>query len=212
MTARILRRWGALALVVAIGAGCAGGGAASGPVTTSADSGPPVMFVTLGSSETSGDSERREAHLHDPLRTEWSQRVYRSLPLRSVHVNVARRRSTVFDGLTAQLPEAEALQPTVATVWFGTSDAFAETPPARFQDDLEKVVRRLRAAGTRVILVMGPPPADGDVDTTPYTDRVAAVAERTGVEVVDLRKVDVEGEDAQATVADAITEALGPVR
>lgn len=195
-----------LLLALAAAAGCSGGSDAAGPATTSADSGDPITFVTMGSSETSGE------RLPDPLRSAWSQLLYRSaFPRRAVYVNLASSRSSVADGLAQQLPAAIALHPTVATIWFGVSDAFAATPVDSFGADLTTMVEGLEAAGTRVIVVLGPGPPDGDVDPTAYTDRAEQVAEAADADVVDLREAEVRSVSSQQAVADAVAEVLGPI-
>lgn len=70
----------------------------------------------------------------------------------------------------------------------------------------------MSSSGARVIVILGPPPEDGDVDTAPYTAAAAEVARRARLDVVDLRTADVTGEEAQAGVAAAVAEVLGPVR
>lgn len=198
---------GLVALVFALsGVGCSAGSDAAGPATTSADSGDPITFVTLGSSETSGE------RLPDPLRSSWSQLLYRSaFPRRAVYVNLASSRSSVADGLAQQLPAAVALRPTVATIWFGVSDAFAATPVDSFGADLTTMIEGLETAGTRVIVVLGPGLPDGDVDPTAYTDRAEQVAEAAEADVVDLREAEVRSVSSQQAVADAVGEVLGPI-
>lgn len=187
--------------------GCSSGSDATrGATTTVVPAGTgPVTYVALGSTDTNGG--RDEQSLTDT----WPHLLYRThLPARAVFVNQARNRSTVADALREQVDEAVELEPTVATIWFGTSDAFDGTDPDQFGRDLSTLVDRVVGTGARVVVVLGPPPPDGDVDTAPYTAQAEAVAVAADVEVADLRQ-GTTGPDDQAAIADAISEALGPV-
>jgi len=186
--------------------GCSSGTDGAGTTTTVVARGSgPVTYVALGSTDTNGGRDGQ------PLVETWPHLLYRThLPARAVFVNQARDRSTVADALREQVDEAVELNPTVATVWFGTSDAFAGTDPEQFGDDLTTLVDRIVGTGAQVVLILGPPPPDGEVDTVPYTDQAEAVAAAAGVEVVDLRDATTAPDD-QADIADAVSAALGPI-
>lgn len=173
--------------------------------TTTTPVGPPITFVSLGSSETNGGRSAQ------PIGDTWPHLLFReAFPVRARFVNLARDRSTVAEALADQVPEAGALAPDVVTVWFGTSDAFSATPLDRFEADLAEALNRLSASGARVVVIVGPPPVDSDVETAPYTDRAIRVAEDADQATVDLRDTDV-GASSQTTVASAVAEALGPI-
>lgn len=197
---------GAGLLLLLVSVACSKGTARDPVSAATDDSGGRITYVALGSRETSGLGRRA-------VRDVWPQLLYReSLPRRAVFVNLARDQATVTRALDDQLPITRSLDPTIVTLWFGTADAFAATPPDRFAADLERLVRSVSSSGARVIVILGPPPEDGHVDTAPYTAAAAEVARRARLDVVDLRTADVTGEEAQAGVAAAVAEVLGPVR
>lgn len=197
-----------LVLAAVLLAGCSSGTSdgpgAAVPTTKAAGTGR-VALVTLGSTDTNGG--RRE----QPLVQTWPQLLYReSFPLRATLVNLARNRSRVTDALQQQVPDALALKPTVAVVWFGTSDAFAGTDPVAYRRDLTEVVDRLTGGGARVVVVLGAAPPGTDIDVARYDDESAAVAAAADVDTVDLRDTPVTPE-SQMKVADAIAQVLGPI-
>lgn len=173
----------ALIAMVALAAGCSTGGKGGVTATTAPAPTGRVMFVTMGSTDTNGGRDRGL-----PLADTWPQRLYRTtFPLRAQFVNLARDRSRIADAMVQQLNDAVSLRPTVATVWFGTSDAFAGTDPVEFGADLARLIDRLNATRAKVLVVLGAPPPDAGIDITPYNDQSAAVADAAGVVTVDLR-------------------------
>ena len=180
---------------------CASGPDTAVPAGVDQGTGEAVVYVALGGGGSTGDD----------LKGSWSQLLFRSsLPRRTIHVNLAGRGSTVCCGLADQVARAIELKVTLATVWFGDEDAELATPADRFAEDLEAGIARLRAAGTRVLVIAAPARGAGGVG--PYEQEITEVATRTGSDLVDLTEVDVTGTAAQQGIADAIAEVLGPVR
>lgn len=184
-----------------------GPGGATGPTTTlpAEESGPPVVFVSVGGDETLGFS------MADRLRERWTQLVFRDhLPRRSVHVNVASSGATVASALEVQLPLALEVAPTLVTVWLGGADAAQATRVSSYERDLEDLVRQMQGDGsTQVVVAVGPAVEDDGGSTEPYDAAAERVAGRTGAGLVDLRAVDLgAAADGQRQVAMAVADAL----
>jgi hypothetical protein len=200
-------RWcAALVVALALAPGAAGCGGeephVSSAVPPPASATDRLVFVVLGGDETD-----------DPpgggsLMRAWEQLVYAALPTSTVLVDLADRRPTARTVLRDQLPRAEALRPTVATVWLGAGDSDAGTGGAMFDTYLGEIVTGLQTAGARRVLLIGHPapaggPSPGGERYAPVLDAVAA---RTGAEVVTLPA----GRASQETVAAAVRPRLWP--
>jgi hypothetical protein len=200
----------ALALVVALTAGaCSPDEGDPGSAPPSTGVGERTVFVLLGGDETV-----------DPpgigsLTRAWEQVVFSAMPPASVLVDLADREPTAKTVIREQLPRAQALRPTVATVWLGAGDAEDDTSVGSFADSLEQIVTGLQQAGARTVLLLSargaggqeakladnaPLPAGGadpgndpSVTTTEpdgssrYDGVIDEVAARTGAKVVVLR-------------------------
>lgn len=172
-----------LVVLVLLASACASvdGESALGPtIPPSDDSGPPVVFVSVGGAETLG------ANLDDQLRQSWPQLLLGDgLPRRAVHVNLATPDATAGEALDRQVPAALEVGPTLATVWLADGDAQDGTSVAAYRRELDQVVRRLGEGGARVLVVVGPSP-EGDLALDAYNDAAAEVASAAGVELADL--------------------------
>ncbi len=196
-----------VAVSVALAAGIALPGcspskpADQGPPTTPAP--PRQVFVALGGSETLNPA--REGDLPD----DWTQLVFtQALNTSAVHVDLANGDGTVQNALDVQLPDAVALHPTIATVWAGAADVRNGTGSITFRDELSQLVARLRAAGTRRILLLSQPstmPTGGGE----YTAAVGRVARDSGATLVTLGLVPAPlGDAGQRAIAAPVIAAL----
>lgn len=140
-----------LAAVASLAAGCSNDTAESEPRPTS--TGPPQVYVAIGSDETVGTGIER------PLVEAWPRVLFRTALDRStVFVNAATDGSTVADALEEQLPVALELEPTLATVWVNRWDVMRGIPVETYERQLTNLVRALRRGGRTEVLVANVPP------------------------------------------------------
>jgi hypothetical protein len=205
----VSRRHGAAGAVVVVlatlvGACADGRDPADAPAATSDDGGSPVTFVTLGTDETEG----RGLGFPESLREAWPQVVFRTtLPQRTVFVNLADGGTTVAEAVDRQLPAAQELEPTLATVWLTSTDADAGTAPDAYEADLEQLVRGLQQRGRTRVLVA----TSTAEDPAPSLDAaVVRVVQITGADLVDLRQLALRGDQGpDARSHDALAKAFG---
>jgi lysophospholipase L1-like esterase len=141
-------------IVVALGillAGCT----AAHPSTLGAL--PPTPATKAGLYVAIGAGDSRGEGTDNPLREAWTQLFFRSLPLGYAFVNLASGGATTADALGMQLPQAEALHPTVVTVSLNVNDVLGSVPPDRYQTELTLLVHGLRSGGATVLLATTPP-------------------------------------------------------
>jgi acyl-CoA thioesterase I len=120
-----------------------------------APSGPQVVYVAVGASETAGVGSDQ------PLREAWPQVLFRTaLPPSTVFVNLGIPGATVASALRDELPQALELAPALATVWLNVNDLLSGVSPADFERDLATLVRGLRRGGGTRVLVANVPPLD----------------------------------------------------
>ena len=170
--------------------------------------GAPGIYVAVGASETIGDGTE------EPLREAWPQLVFAALPPAVDFVNLGFRGAVTSDAIRFQLPVAESLHPTVATVWLNVNDLIAGVSTTDYATSIRVVVHRLRATGARVFVANTPPldhlplylrclPADAvgcpaevprplpppallDARVDDYNRAVAEVVASEGAQLVDL--------------------------
>jgi lysophospholipase L1-like esterase len=207
--------WPALARLAAVAAlvaaGCSGGG--DEPEAVPASTGPPQVYVAIGSDETVGTGSER------PLLEAWPRVLFRTALDRStVFVNAATEGSTMAGALEEQLPVALELEPTLATVWVNRWDVVTGVPVETYERQLTELVRALRRGGRTEVLVANVPPLptgsgasvalgrspdeDDDLDfaevpaataeelaarISAYNDAIARVAASEGATLVDLQ-------------------------
>ena len=176
--------------------------------------GHPDVYVALGTSETAG------VGLDDALRLRfaWPQLFFNeALSRASTYYNFAIPGITTTDALQRELPQALAVHPTVATVFFTIDDLVAGVSPAEYAANLDTMVHSLRKAGAAVLVaaaphidglpaynacsgtpgsttkcplgpgVVLPPPATADAAIDVYDAAVQSVAARESAIIVDLR-------------------------
>ncbi len=107
---------------------------------------PSLRVVFLGDSTVTSPGV-------SPLDAAWPRQVARHLAVRHhvVLLSVARGGAKARDVLAHQLERAVALAPDLAVVSVGGNDALRGTPVARFEDEYERIVRRLEAAVPAVV-------------------------------------------------------------
>jgi acyl-CoA thioesterase-1 len=164
---RARRRWGWLALIVAV---------ASFPHRAFADD--PVI-VALGDSLTAGFGllvdEAYPTLLEQRLRREgYGYRV----------VNAGLSGDTTAGGLR-RVDWVLRSRPTIVIVALGANDGLRHQSPAAMRDNLVEIVRRLRAAGATVLLAgMRVPPNYGPDYARAFAAVFPEVARTTGVPLV----------------------------
>jgi lysophospholipase L1-like esterase len=115
--------------------------------------GPPEVYVAIGSDQTVGTSLER------PLVEAWPRLLYRAnLDRGAVFVNAATEGSTVAQALEDQLPLALELEPTLVTVWLNMNDLAAGVTAEIYERQLAELVRALRRGGQTEVLVANIPP------------------------------------------------------
>jgi lysophospholipase L1-like esterase len=142
----------ALAATAVAAAGCLSTsptGAAEAP----APRGPTVVYAALGGGETAGFDAA------DPQRQAWPLLfAHSSLPAQTVIYDLAGPGETVADALVGPLPAAVGARPDVITVFLGSADALAGTPPATFGAEMTQLLRALHQDEATDVLVADMPP------------------------------------------------------
>ncbi|HXM59172.1 MAG TPA: SGNH/GDSL hydrolase family protein [Candidatus Dormibacteraeota bacterium] len=194
-------------------AACTQGGSGSpaarspGPAAVPSPTPPPVVYVAVGASETVGVGAQ------DPRSQAWPLVFYRTaLPTTAVMYNVGIPGETTAAALTAELPAALSVQPTLATVWLNVDDLVAGVSVADYEARLGQLVHALRRGGAARVLVANtpyldrlplyvacqagrpgcpfagavPPPATLNAMVDAYNGAIARVAQREGATLVDL--------------------------
>lgn len=209
MTGRLPRVAGALVLAAVVVACTSAGPAARPGPAASARSAPPapIVYAALGASDTVGIGAE------DPARQAWPTVFYlTALPPAAVYYNFGIPGETIRAALSDELPQALAVRPTLATVWFNVDDLAARVSAAAYEAQLGDLVHALRRGGLARVLVAntpyldrlpaylaclagtrpcpfagGPPaPAVLDAEVDAYDAAAARVAAREGATLVDL--------------------------
>jgi acyl-CoA thioesterase-1 len=140
---------------------------------------PERVIVALGDSLTAGFGLARDeafpARLEARLRREgYAYRI----------VNAGVSGDTSAGGLR-RVDWLLRTRPAVVIVALGANDGLRGQSPEALRTNLEAIVRRLQAAGARVLLAgMRVPPNLGDAYARAFADVYPAVARRTGVPLV----------------------------
>jgi len=151
-----LRRLGlpVVALVAALAASliaACGASPASTSVSGPGSAGAAEVYAALGASETVGDGAG-DQDLR--FRAAWPQLFYAdALPRAATYYNFGIPGATVAQGLTAEVPAALAVHPTVVTVFFNIDDLARGVSPAEYESGLESLVRQMRQGGRATVLV-----------------------------------------------------------
>lgn len=174
--------------------------------------GKAEVYVALGASETVGVGLDDQALR---LRDAWPQLFFNeALPRAATYYNLAVPGISSGDALQQELPEAMALHPTVATVFFTVDDLVQGVSAADYEANLDRIVHALRQDGKAVVLVgnaphidrlpayqacvngtalcpLGPdatvpPPDVVNADIDAYDAAIARVVKREGAVLVDV--------------------------
>jgi lysophospholipase L1-like esterase len=168
-----------------------------------ADTGPPVVYVSVGASETTGVGSDQ------PLRDAWPRVLHRTaLPPGAIHVNMGIPGATVAQALAEEVPGALEARPNLITVWLNVNDIIAGVSPATYETQLDSLLRQLRRSPTTRVLVANTPPLDqlpayqlgrvlADLPApeavqeivAQYNAAIARVVQRQGAFLVDLYAV-----------------------
>jgi len=150
------------AVVAVLGMLCVACGAetpaALHPAPSIAPAGRADVYVALGASETFGTG-LNDQNLR--LRDTWPQLFFNeALPRAATYYNLAIPGITTTDAVQQELPQALALHPTVATVFFTVDDLVAGITPGEYESNLDSIVRALRQGGRATVLVGNAPHID----------------------------------------------------
>jgi hypothetical protein len=177
--------------------------APAAPVGTGGVEAPSAVFVALGGIETLNRSR-------DDIADNWPQVVFaEQLPAGAVYVNLATEGATTRSVLHDQLPKAQALHPTVVTVWVEAADVRTGTLTAVYRDQLSLIVRGLQSAGAQRVLLMTPPAGQSDLSGG-YAASIRQVANETGAVYVELADTSGRQDDGgQRAIANSVMAAMG---
>jgi lysophospholipase L1-like esterase len=166
-----------------------------------------VIYGAVGASESLGVGAQ------DPTTEAWPMVFYRTaLPRTAVFYMVAASGATVGEALTAEVPEALAVHPTLVTVWLNVDDITAGVSAADYEARLGQLVHALRRGGAARVLVANTPhldrlplyllclsavrscpfrgrlprPAELNATVAAYNAGIARVVRREGAALVDL--------------------------
>jgi acyl-CoA thioesterase-1 len=114
----------------------------------------PYVYAALGASETVGIGTS------DPARESFPQQLLGLLSRQSVLYNFGLPSETTQKALADEVPQAVAVRPDLATVFFNVDDIAAGVPPADFQARLDQIVAALRAGGHTTVLLANTPRLD----------------------------------------------------
>lgn len=200
------------AILVAVVGGCGGGGTAQPPIPVEPPAIPrasTLRIIAFGDSITAGKD------LGDPDREAWPALVERALREEGRDVvveNAGVSGNTTFDALDridfALEPEVTAAgpgpAPALVIVCLGSNDAFQAKPLRLVEENLERIVRRCRERGARVLLVtLKTFPNFGPEYGADYEAIFPRVARRAGADLAPFLLEGVAG-DRRYNLADGI--------
>lgn len=142
------RPWALVAALALVVSACSG--PRRSPAPAPAPPGPTGVYAAVGASETIGDGTA------EPLREAWPQLVFGAMPGSVSFVNLGFRGATTADAITRELPVAESVHPSVATVWLNVNDLIDGVNAPDYQAHLRTILGRLRATGAAVYVANTP--------------------------------------------------------
>jgi lysophospholipase L1-like esterase len=112
-------------------------------------------------------------------------------------INLGQSGARIRDVFTGQVKRAVAAQPTLVTLGVGTNDIWRGTTVEDFQEDLDRIARRLKQTGAALVVVnladmaLAPvarlvPSALYEGRIEPFNAAMAEVARAHGMHLVDL--------------------------
>ncbi|WP_375760207.1 SGNH/GDSL hydrolase family protein [Corallococcus exercitus] len=151
-----------------------------------------INYVSLGDSTAVGVGASQGGGYPDRLASRLRQG---GLPVG--HTNLGQSGARVRDVVNNALKRVIALQPTLITLGVGTNDIWRGTEVAEFQDDLDRIARRLKQTGASMVVVniadmaLAPiakmvPSALYEGRIEPFNEAIASVARAHGLHLVDL--------------------------
>jgi lysophospholipase L1-like esterase len=148
-----------LLVALALASGCTGGKGEGSGGTTQAPK-PPLTYVAVGASETVGTGADK------PATEAWPRVLADKLGEGGRQVtftNLGFGGARVPEALASSVPKAEQLQANLATVWLNVNDIIGEfvfPGVAKYDQQLDELVRRLRRGGATTVLVANTPALD----------------------------------------------------
>lgn len=151
-----------------------------------------VNYVALGDSTAVGVGAARGGGYPERLASRLRQD---GLPVGLT--NLGRSGARIRDVFTGQVKRAVAAQPTLVTLGVGTNDLWRGTSVEDFQEDLDRIARRLKQTGAPLVIVniadmaLAPvaklvPSALYEGRIEPFNAAMAEVARAHGLHLVDL--------------------------
>lgn len=151
-----------------------------------------VSYVALGDSTAVGVGASRGGGYPERLASR-----LRGEGLAVGLTNLGQSGARVRDLVTGSLKRAVATQPSLVTLGVGTNDIWRGTPVEDFQDDLDRIARRLKQTGAPLVVVnladmaLAPvaklvPSALYEGRIEPFNAAIAQVARTHGLHLVDL--------------------------
>ena len=151
-----------------------------------------VNYVSLGDSTAVGVGASQGGGYPDRLASR-----LRNDGLPVGHTNLGQSGARVRDIVNNALKRVIALQPTLISLGVGTNDVWRGTEVAEFQDDLDRIARRLKQTGASMVVVnladmaLAPvakmvPSALYEGRIEPFNQAIASVARAHGLHLVDL--------------------------
>lgn len=153
----------ALALALVVGAACSTSVPVHLPTVTQAPTFPSpsprvllpaAVYAALGASETAGIGTQ------DAITDSFPQQLFEMLGQGSVLYNFGIPSEATAAAIKDELPQAEAVHPTLATVWFNVDDLIGSVPVDTYEANLDTIVGGLRRAGVARVLVANTPQLD----------------------------------------------------
>ncbi len=160
--------------------------------TPSASGGTTLRYVALGDSYTIGTA------IDEPDR--WPNQLARRLPQLSLVANLGVNGFTSQNVIDLELPRLEGLRPDFVSLLIGVNDVVQGVPPARYRENLARILDALlaRVAPGQVVVVTTPDytvtPAGADFGNPAvqsaairaFNGILSQVAAERGVTVVDI--------------------------
>lgn len=151
-----------------------------------------VNYVALGDSTAVGVGAARGGGYPERLASRLRQD---GLPVGLT--NLGQSGARIRDVFTGQVKRAVAAQPTLVTLGVGTNDLWRGTSVEDFQEDLDRIARRLKQTGAPLVIVniadmaLAPvaklvPSALYEGRIEPFNAAMAEVARAHGLHLVDL--------------------------
>ncbi len=154
-----------------------------------------ISYVALGDSSAVGVGAGRGGGYPERLASR-----LRQLGLSVGLTNLGISGAVIRDVIGSQIKRAVATQPTLVTLGIGINDLWRGTALEDFQEDLDRIARRLKPTGACLVIVNLPDMAlapvarmvpshlyEGRIE--PFNEAISTVARAHGMHLVDLYSV-----------------------